>query len=30
MGYFWALMSVLLVSCAQLIMKWAMVALPPV
>lgn len=30
MGYFWALMSVLLVSFAQLIMKWAMVALPPV
>lgn len=30
MGYFWALMSVLLVSCAQLIMKWAMMALPPV
>jgi undecaprenyl phosphate-alpha-L-ara4N flippase subunit ArnF len=30
MGYFWAMMSVLLVSCAQLIMKWAMVELPPV
>lgn len=30
MGYFWALMSVLLVSCAQLMMKWAMVTLPPV
>lgn len=30
MGYFWALMSVLLVSCAQLIMKWAMMTLPPV
>lgn len=30
MGYFWAMMSVLLVSCAQLMMKWAMVALPPV
>lgn len=30
MGYFWALMSVLLVSCAQLIMKWAMMALPSV
>lgn len=29
MGYFWALMSVLLVSAAQLIMKWAMVKLPP-
>lgn len=29
MGYFWALMSVLLVSAAQLIMKWAMVELPP-
>jgi len=29
MGYIWALMSVLLVSCAQLIMKWAMVTLPP-
>lgn len=28
MGYFWALMSVLLVSGAQLIMKWAMVELP--
>ncbi|GDX07885.1 4-amino-4-deoxy-L-arabinose-phospho-UDP flippase [Buttiauxella sp. A111] len=28
MGYFWALMSVLLVSCAQLIMKWAMMTLP--
>jgi len=30
MGYLWALLSVLLVSCAQLIMKWAMMALPPV
>lgn len=30
MGYFWALMSVLLVSCAQLMMKWAMMALPTV
>ncbi|ABP60749.1 4-amino-4-deoxy-L-arabinose-phosphoundecaprenol flippase subunit ArnF [Enterobacter sp. 638] len=30
MGYFWALMSVLLVSGAQLMMKWAMVSLPPV
>lgn len=29
MGYFWALMSVLLVSAAQLTMKWAMVELPP-
>jgi undecaprenyl phosphate-alpha-L-ara4N flippase subunit ArnF len=30
MGYVWAVMSVLLVSGAQLIMKWAMVTLPPV
>ncbi|WP_202914371.1 4-amino-4-deoxy-L-arabinose-phosphoundecaprenol flippase subunit ArnF [Buttiauxella sp. 3AFRM03] len=30
MGYFWALMSVLLVTCAQLMMKWAMMALPPI
>lgn len=30
MGYFWALISVLLVSGAQLIMKWAMMTLPPV
>lgn len=30
MGYFWALMSVLLVSGAQLVMKWAMTTLPPV
>ncbi|HKM95751.1 MAG TPA: 4-amino-4-deoxy-L-arabinose-phosphoundecaprenol flippase subunit ArnF [Buttiauxella sp.] len=28
MGYFWAMMSVLLVSFAQLTMKWAMVTLP--
>ncbi|ELN2735758.1 TPA: 4-amino-4-deoxy-L-arabinose-phospho-UDP flippase [Pluralibacter gergoviae] len=28
MGYLWALMSVLLVSSAQLGMKWAMVQLP--
>lgn len=30
MGYFWAAMSVLLVSFAQLAMKWAMMALPSV
>ncbi|MGL5585982.1 MAG: 4-amino-4-deoxy-L-arabinose-phosphoundecaprenol flippase subunit ArnF [Plesiomonas sp.] len=30
MGYFWALMSVLLVTCAQLMMKWAMMSLPPI
>ena len=30
MGYVWALMSVLLVSGAQLVLKWAMVTLPPV
>jgi len=30
MGYFFALMSVLLVSAAQLGMKWAMVQFPPV
>lgn len=30
MGYFWALMSVLLVTCAQLMMKWAMMALPSI
>ncbi|SFN67218.1 undecaprenyl phosphate-alpha-L-ara4N flippase subunit ArnF [Izhakiella capsodis] len=29
MGYIWAAVSVLLVSAAQLIMKWAMVQLPP-
>ncbi len=28
MGYIWALMSVLLVSGAQLMMKWAMMSLP--
>ncbi|CAM8084995.1 4-amino-4-deoxy-L-arabinose-phosphoundecaprenol flippase subunit ArnF [Cronobacter turicensis] len=28
MGYVWALTSVLLVSCAQLMMKWAMMSLP--
>lgn len=30
MGYLWALMSVLLVSGAQLSMKWAMIQFPPV
>ena len=30
MGYVWALMSVLLVTCAQLMMKWAMMSLPPI
>lgn len=29
MGYIWALMSVLLVSGAQLSMKWAMIQFPP-
>lgn len=29
MGYIWALMSVLLVSEAQLSMKWAMIQFPP-
>lgn len=30
MGYLWALCSVLLVSSAQLAMKWAMMQFPPV
>lgn len=30
MGIIWALGSVLLVSCAQLLLRWSMMSLPPV